>query len=756
MSDGQVVQLTPLLYVILSGLDGRRGYDELAADVSRTTGRAVSADNVHQLTDKLRRLGLAASEDGREPELRRSNPLLALRFKAVVTDPGRTRRLTTPFAALFNPILVAAVLAVFAWISWWVLVERGLASATHDAFARPGLLLVVLAVTVLSAGFHEFGHAAAARRGGAPPGAMGVGLYLIWPAFYTDVTDSYRLGRGGRLRTDLGGLYFNALVVVGTAVVWWLTRDDAILLLVATQILQMLHQLLPLVRFDGYHVLADLTGVPDLFQRIGPTLRGLLPWHWRDADARMLKPWARAVVSVWVLTVVPVLAFTLFILVTTFPRIVGSALASSRLQWAGLTAAFGDGDVLSVAARGIAALVVLLPAVAMGIALSRVARRVATSVWTRTQGRPVHRGIAVVVAAALVAALVWVWWPSPGRYRPVQAYERGTLADAVDLARPAAGFTTGSQGTGAVYLPPGAAPPTRDHPMLAVVLVPHDPGQEPAGSTAPVADGGPVSHASDGTWIFPIDQPLAPEAGDNQALAVNTTDGTVTYDTAFALVWADGETPADNTNEAYALASCDHCAAVAVAFQVVLVTGQADVAVPQNVSVALNYDCTSCLTYSLAVQLFVTLDGPLSDDATAALDRLWQEIVAFGDNIGQVPLDVIQSQLSGYEAQILAIIEADQGSLGLPSGSPSPSGTPSTAVPTDPASASDPAVGASPSGSAGASTSGSPSASTSPTDGSSDAPSPSPSPSSPTSATGSASPSPATPTGSAAPTDATP
>ena len=52
------------------------------------------------------------------------------------------------------------------------------------------------------------------------------------------------------------------------------TQYDALLLVVATQILQMVHQLTPLVRFDGYHVLADLTGVPDLFQRISPTLLG--------------------------------------------------------------------------------------------------------------------------------------------------------------------------------------------------------------------------------------------------------------------------------------------------------------------------------------------------------------------------------------------------------------------------------------------------------------------------------------------------
>ena len=173
------------------------------------------------------------------------------------------------------------VLAAFLAVCWWVFVERGLASATYEAFDQPVLLLLVFVATVFSAGFHEFGHAAAARRGGATPGAMGAGLYLVWPAFYTDVTDSYRLGRGGRVRTDLGGLYFNAIVAVGIAGLWSVTRYDSLLLVVATQILQMLRQLTPLVRFDGYHVLADVTGVPDLFHRIRPTLLGLLPWRWR-------------------------------------------------------------------------------------------------------------------------------------------------------------------------------------------------------------------------------------------------------------------------------------------------------------------------------------------------------------------------------------------------------------------------------------------------------------------------------------------
>ena len=174
-------------------------------------------------------------------------------------------------------------------------------------------VLLILAVTVLSAGFHEFGHAAAARRGGATPGAMGTGLYLIWPAFFTDVTDSYRLGRAGRIRTDLGGLYFNAIVAVAIMGIWWATGFDALLLVVVTQVLQMVRQLLPLVRFDGYHILADATGVPDLFQRIKPTLLGLLPWRRNDPEAQVLKPWARAVVTAWVLITVPLLLFSLVI-----------------------------------------------------------------------------------------------------------------------------------------------------------------------------------------------------------------------------------------------------------------------------------------------------------------------------------------------------------------------------------------------------------------------------------------------------------
>jgi putative peptide zinc metalloprotease protein len=570
------------------------------------------------------------------------------------------------------------------------------------------MLLLVFLVTILSAGFHEFGHAAAARRGGAVPGVMGAGLYLVWPAFYTDVTDAYRLGRGGRLRTDLGGLYFNAIVAVGITTAWLFTRYDALLLVVATQILQMLSQLTPLVRFDGYHVLADLTGVPDLFHRIKPTLLGVLPWRWGDPEARMLKPWARVVVTAWVVVVVPMLAWTLVVLVLTLPRVVATAWAKLTAEQDLLATAWGGGEVLQVTARVLTIMAVLFPVLASFLMLGRVVRRVVVSVWRRTRGRPVRRGIALGVGCALLAGLAWAWWPNASTYRPIRPDERGTVMDflgggsAGSAARPAATVlpSAGGQGRAHVVWDTSQPLPTKAHPQLAVVMVPkNDPGK---------------------AWVFPFAKPLAPGPGDNQALAVNTTDGTAQYDVAISLVWVEPGDEALNKNEAYAFASCTGCASVAIAFQVVLVPGDNHVSAPENLAGAVNSDCVNCLTYALAKQLFVTLDRPLSADAQAQLDAVWAQLTAYADHIESVPLEEVDGQLQSFSDQILAIIEADQPGT-LPAPTSSSSGDASSVAPSPTGS---PTSGESPAATAGAASAsptgtptstGSPSATTSPT-----------------------------------------
>ena len=672
-ADGQTIQLTRLLYLVLEAVDGERSFEEIAAGVGPALGRQVSGDNVRTLCDRLRTLGALKLADGAEPDLRRSNPLLALRFRYVVSDPEVTSRLTAPFARLFAPVIVVLVCAAFVAVCAWVLLEKGLASATHQAFDQPALLLGVFALTVVSAGFHEFGHAAAARYGGARPGAMGTGLYLVWPAFYTDVTDSYRLGRAGRVRTDLGGLYFNAIVAIAMFALWWATRWDAILLIIATQVLQMLRQLAPLVRFDGYHVLADITGVPDLYHRIKPTLLGLLPSRWKSAEASVLRPWARAVVTAWVLIVVPVLLATTVLMVLALPRLIGTAVASLGDQAELLGEQFGDGDALGVMVRLLSLVAIALPVLGTLYIIARVVRQVVTRTWRATDGRPGRRAVAGVAAMAVLAGLAWAWWPEPGAYRPIQAYERGAVQDALPTSLRGvapASLVEGRGGRAQTIWPADVELPSADSPQLAVVLVPRgttDGQQEPGQQGAGAAAGQEAP-----TWVFPFNRPLPPGEGDNQALAVNTTDGGTVYDVAFALVWADGDSVL-NTNEAYALASCKECQTVAVAFQVVLVVGQVDVVVPQNLSAAVNYSCVECVTYALATQLVLSLPESLDPRSLAELEALWREIAAFGASLEGVPLSELQARLSAFEAQILEIVRTDPGAA--PAGEPTDQAT---------------------------------------------------------------------------------
>src|SRR4051794_5868013 len=60
-ADGQVVQLTELLYAVADAADGERDLHAVAAEVSDHCGRTVSADNVAFLAErKLRPLGVLA------------------------------------------------------------------------------------------------------------------------------------------------------------------------------------------------------------------------------------------------------------------------------------------------------------------------------------------------------------------------------------------------------------------------------------------------------------------------------------------------------------------------------------------------------------------------------------------------------------------------------------------------------------------------------------------------------------------------
>jgi putative peptide zinc metalloprotease protein len=443
--------------------------------------------------------------------------------------------------------------------------------------------------------------------------------------------------------------------------------------------------------------------VPDLYSRIKPTLLGVLPWRWGDPQARLLKPWARMVVTLWVLVVVPLLLSSLALAVIALPRLMGTAWSSLGKQQEVLSNAWGDADVVQVAARILAIIAIVIPVAGVIYLLIRLVRGSTIGAWHATAGKPVARALAVVFGGAVLCGVAYAWAPHDGNYRPIQQGERGTIGDVVyalsteripvsqtprtvtAAVRPLA---AGQRGVVQALWDTRTAPPTVNSPQLAVILVP----RVPASSGNP--GGGAVvaqPPESDAGWVFPVDKPLAPGPGDNQALAVNTTDNTVVYDTAFAMVYVDDNSDALNVNEAHAYASCNSCAAVAVAYQVVFVIDTDDtddnVAIPQNLAASLNSDCVNCLTYAIAQQLFVTLDEPLSDEAMDQLDAVWQKVAAYQAKIqaGEVPPDEVADQLDIFTNEIKTIVEADQpGTFPTPT-STTPTTTVSTVVATSPA-----------------------------------------------------------------------
>jgi putative peptide zinc metalloprotease protein len=273
---------------------------------------------------------------------------------------------------------------------------------------------------------------------------------------------------------------------------------------------------------------------------------------------------------------------------------------------------------------------------------------------TARQNPVAPAAVASLAVAALLAALTAAWTPDGGA---VQQYQRGTMADTAatsGVAQPAEVLRDGKAGSTVALLPAQAGPPRPEDSPLSMVLM-------PAASTAEPSDPDalPDAETPEPPWAFPFDRPDGPEEDGNQALAVNTTDGAVTHSAEFALVWAEDGEPVTATNEAYAFANCTGCAAVAVAFQVVLIEDPTDVIAPQNHSAAVNYNCLECNTHALANQLVLTVDSGLSDDAMEQLSALWAEIDEYGSNLKNVPPSEIQGRLEAYKGQIIAAVQAD-------------------------------------------------------------------------------------------------
>lgn len=446
------VQVTELLYRIAEQCDGQHDLEEIATAVSDATGRGVSLDNVKQLVGaQLLLKGLVQTADGKVLQnAGGARSLLAINMRQRMIGADRLDPFARALELLFwPPVLITVVVAALALQAWLYLVH-GVARGAHDLLYTPALLLVAIAVTVISAGFHELGHAAALRYGGGQAKGMGVGIYLIYPAFYTDVSDNYRLGRWGRVRTDLGGVYFNLVFILGVIGLYWLTGLEFLLMIVVMLNLEIFRQLQPLVRLDGYWVIADMTGVPDFLSRVGPFVKRLLPIKSKEAEKLPpLKWWGALVFGAYVFIAIPLLIFLIGAMLISVPRLLATGWDSFQHQLMGFSQAQAAGNGLGMTVAIIQALLIGLPMLGALYSVYRMGSRVILGVWVWSQPSAGRKAAAFAGLIALSAVAFHFWGPglsftapdsSAARsspWTPIQQTDRGTAFDVIGAAPPA-------------------------------------------------------------------------------------------------------------------------------------------------------------------------------------------------------------------------------------------------------------------------------------------------------------------------------
>lgn len=194
-------------------------------------------------------------------------------LKVPMGNPDRWLDQMLPFTRfLFRPWFV--LLWAFA-----VFVSLAVILGDWSRFQQPwesllavrNVVLTLILVLVLKV-WHELGHALACKYfGGAVP-EWGSILIVGTPCAYVDTSAAWGFHkRFDRIAVNLAGIYFESLAAIAAVVVWISTEPGLIhaaahqTILIST-VVTFLFNLNPLMKFDGYYVLSDWLGLPNLKQ----------------------------------------------------------------------------------------------------------------------------------------------------------------------------------------------------------------------------------------------------------------------------------------------------------------------------------------------------------------------------------------------------------------------------------------------------------------------------------------------------------
>jgi putative peptide zinc metalloprotease protein len=274
--------------------------DSIEQDPENTPGQ----EDVFQLLSGMYRSNLIYLEGGaddarliergqqkkKKPFLNRLSELMFMRLP--LFDPERWLQAMSPLIQRVYSLWGAAVVLV---ILAWGLYELVLAgprawTQAQDLLQLDNVFLLYIAIFI-SKGLHEWSHAMACKRFGGEVRIIGVMLLLFTPLPYVDVSASWaNRNRYERALVGAAGM-MSDLVVAGIATVIWAHtapgwgNELAYNLMFSAAIYTVIFNLNPLMRFDGYYILADLLGIPNLHNQAQAQFNRMLRLHVLRMDA---------------------------------------------------------------------------------------------------------------------------------------------------------------------------------------------------------------------------------------------------------------------------------------------------------------------------------------------------------------------------------------------------------------------------------------------------------------------------------------
>src|SRR5437763_177917 len=153
--------------------------------------------------------------------------------------------------------------------------------AYQEFFALNTVLYMWISLGIVKV-IHEFGHGLSCKAFGGECHEMGFLFMCLSPALYCNVTDAWTLAdKWKRIIISFAGIYVELVIAAGATFVWWYTpaypiaNNIALCVMVLCSVSTVVFNANPLMRFDGYYILADWLEIPNLREKANRYLNNL-------------------------------------------------------------------------------------------------------------------------------------------------------------------------------------------------------------------------------------------------------------------------------------------------------------------------------------------------------------------------------------------------------------------------------------------------------------------------------------------------